>query len=98
MRAGELGPDYVFFGRLDGDSGPEIFPKAFSLAAWWSSLFEIPAVVMGGNRIDSIAAAAAAGVEFACLGTAVWTHPDGPAAAVAEANRVLAATPLEVVW
>jgi thiamine-phosphate pyrophosphorylase len=92
MELGECVPDYLFFGRLDGDTGDEIFPKALDLAAWWSSLFEIPAVVMGGRKLESVAAAAEAGIEFVALRHAVWKHPAGPAAAVAEANRLLAVT------
>ena len=79
-------------GRLDGDNGDQIFPKAFDLAAWWSSLFEIPAVVMGGRTIESVVAAAEAGIEFVALRSAVWDYPQGPAAAVAEANRLLTVT------
>src|SRR5919198_483541 len=55
MLAGESDPDYLFFGRLDGDNGPEIFDKSLELAAWWSSLFVIPAIVMGGNMVASVA-------------------------------------------
>lgn len=91
MRAGEADPDYLFFGRLDGDGGPDIFPKALDLADWWSSVFVIPAMVMGGSETRSVTAAAEAGVEFVALCRAVWEHPGGPAAAVAEANGYLAA-------
>ena len=97
MLAGEADPDYLLFGRLDGDSGDAIFPKALDLAAWWSSVFVIPAVVMGGLAIDSVDAAVDAGIEFVALRDAVWTHPDGPAAAVAAANRRLAAVAPAVV-
>jgi thiamine-phosphate pyrophosphorylase len=92
MEFGERDPDYLFFGRLDGDTDDGIFPKALDLAAWWSGLFEIPAVVMGGRALASVSAAAEAGIEFVALRHAVWNHPDGPAAAVAEANRLLAVT------
>ena len=92
MLAGESDPDYVFFGRLDGDSGPEIFGKALELAAWWSSLFVIPAIVMGGSTVASVAAAAEAGIEFVALSRAVFDAAD-PGAAVAEANRLLSAMP-----
>ncbi len=34
MAFGEAGPDYLFFGRLDGDTGDDIHPKALDLAAW----------------------------------------------------------------
>ena len=93
MTAGEADPDYLFFGRLDGDSGDDIFDKALDLAAWWSSMFVIPAVVMGGGKVASVRAAADAGIEFVALCRAVWEHADGPSAAVAEANALLAATP-----
>ena len=93
MLAGEADPDYLFFGRLDGDTEDGIFPKALDLAAWWSSVFVIPAIVMGGKAIASVDEAAAAGIEFVALRDAVWSHPGGPGAAVAEANRRLAAVP-----
>ena len=93
MLAGEADPDYLFFGRLDGDTEDGIFPKALDLAAWWSSVFVIPAIVMGGKAIASVDEAAAAGIEFVALRDAVWSHPGGPSAAVAEANRRLAAVP-----
>jgi len=89
MAAGEADPDYVFFGRLDGDTGEAIFPKALELAAWWSSLFVIPAIVMGGSSIASVRPAAEARIEFVALSRAVFAAAD-PAAAVAEANRILA--------
>jgi thiamine-phosphate pyrophosphorylase len=92
MERGEREPDYLFFGRLDGDTGEGIFPKAFDLASWWSGLFEIPAIVMGGRALESVVAAAEAGIEFVALRSAVWDHPDGPAKAVAEANRLLGVT------
>lgn len=90
MAAGEADPDYVFFGRLDGDTGEEIFPKALDLAEWWAALFHIPAVVMGGSDLSSVRQARNAGIEFVALRRAVWEHPDGPAHAVATANRLLA--------
>ncbi len=96
MTAGEADPDYVFFGRLDGDDTAAAHPKALELAAWWAPLFRIPAMLMAGNAVDSVREAVVAGVEFVALGRAVWEHPDGPAAAVAAANRLLAETPERV--
>lgn len=90
MTAGEAEPDYLFFGRLDGDTGAAIFPKALDLAEWWAAIFEIPAVVMGGSELASVRQAGKAGIEFVALRRAVWEHPDGPGAAVAAANRLLA--------
>lgn len=90
MDAGELDPDYIFFGRLDGDTDATIFPKALDLAAWWSAVTVIPAIVMGGSATASAAEAAQAGVPFVALSRAVWEHPGGPAAAVREATDHLA--------
>ncbi|MCB1496126.1 MAG: thiamine phosphate synthase [Bauldia sp.] len=95
MLIGEFDPDYLFFGRLDGDNRPDIFPKALDLAAWWSSMFVVPAMVMGGNTLHSVAEAAATDVEFVALRDAIWDHPSGPAQAVGEANRILDAAARE---
>jgi thiamine-phosphate pyrophosphorylase len=89
MSIGETEPDYIFFGRVDGDEVPDIHPDALALAEWWAPLFEIPAVLMAGSSLASIAAARATGAEFIALRRAVWEHPEGPAAAVREANRLL---------
>lgn len=91
MTAGEVLPDYLFFGRIDGDDTPEIHPRALELAGWWAELFEIPAMIMGGSAIGSVTEAAAAGIEFVALKRAVWDYPDGPAAAILAANRLLEA-------
>jgi thiamine-phosphate pyrophosphorylase len=94
MVLGEADPDYVFFGRLDGDTDSDPHPQALALAAWWAPLFHIPAIVMGGASLESLGEAAATGAEFIALSRAVWDHADGPAAAIAEANSFLAATRL----
>ncbi len=91
MVAAEAGPDYLFFGRLTGDTGAGIFARARDLAAWWSSVAVIPAVVMGGHALASVEEAAAAGIEFVALSRAVWDDARGPAAAVGEACERLAA-------
>ncbi|BCP54945.1 thiamine phosphate synthase [Kaistia sp. 32K] len=95
MLAAETDCDYIFFGRFDGDTGPQSFDKSFDLAAWWSAMFEIPAIVMGGNTLASVEPAVDAHIEFVALRSAIWNHADGPAAAVAEVNRILAARQAE---
>jgi thiamine-phosphate pyrophosphorylase len=89
MEAGELNPDYVFFGRLDGDNNDGIFDKTAELAAWWAPTFVLPTVVMGGRLVASVVDGAATGAEFVALARAVFDARD-PAAAVAEANALLA--------
>jgi thiamine-phosphate pyrophosphorylase len=91
MVAGERDPDYVFFGRLDGDTGPAIFDKALDLARWWAEIFRIPGIVMGGASLESVREARDTGIEFVALSRAVFDHPAGAGAAVAEANRIIAA-------
>jgi thiamine-phosphate pyrophosphorylase len=90
MAAGEASPDFLFFGRLDGDTADSIFPKALDLAAWWSSVTVIPAIIMGGRSLASVREAAREGIEFVALARAVWDDPRGPRAAVAEACDLLA--------
>lgn len=91
MIAAETECDYLFFGRIDGDTGAGIFDKALDMAAWWSAVFEIPAIVMGGSALESVVEAVEARVEFVALREAVWTHEAGAAAAVAEASRLIQA-------
>lgn len=90
MQAGEAGADYIFFGRPHGDSHEEPHPKALDLAEWWSEIMEIPAVVMAGRSIESVAAAGLTGAAFVALNDAVWSHVGGPAAAIAAAEAALA--------
>jgi thiamine-phosphate pyrophosphorylase len=87
MEAGELGVDYVLFGRPYADTHDEPHPKALDLAEWWSELMEIPAVVMAGRSLESIPAAVATGADFVGVHQAIWSHPAGPA----EAARIAAA-------
>lgn len=89
LELGEIGPDYIFFGKLEGDIKPEPHPKNVALGEWWASMIEIPAIVMGGSDVASVVAVAESGVEFVALRQAVFGHAGGPAQAVAEANALL---------
>ena len=89
LEIGERRPDYIFFGKLDGDIKPEAHPKNLALGEWWASMVEIPCVVMGGSDLASALAVAEAGAEFVALRSAVFSHPAGAAAAVAEINAIL---------
>ena len=55
MEAGELDVDYLFFGRPHGDTHDAPHPKALDLAEWWSELMQMPAVIMAGRSLDSVA-------------------------------------------
>lgn len=89
LEQGEANPDYIFFGKLEGDIKPEPHPKNVALGEWWASMIEIPSIVMGGSDVASVVAVAESGVEFVALRQAVFTHAGGAAQAVAEANALL---------
>lgn len=98
MMAGEAGADYVAFTAPEPDRGP---PETAHDAehtgnfTWWQAVMEIPCVAMaapGGPPIplDDVTALVSAGADFVALDEAVWQHPDGPGAAVADANDRIA--------
>ncbi|KQM33393.1 thiamine-phosphate pyrophosphorylase [Rhizobium sp. Leaf68] len=89
LEQGEANPDYIFFGKLEGDIKPEPHPKNVALGEWWASMIEIPSIVMGGSDVASVVAVAESGVEFVALRHAVFAHAGGAAQAVAEANALL---------
>lgn len=89
LEVGELRPDYIFFGKLEGDIKPEAHPKNLALAEWWASMVEIPCIVMGGTDPASALAAAESGAEFVALRLAVFAYPEGPEAAVRLVNALL---------
>ena len=90
MRLGELNPDYLFFGRLDKDEHDEPHTKMLDLGAWWADLFEVPAVVLCGNALEHVPAVVETGAEFLAARTCVWSYAEGPAAAVARLNTMIA--------
>ena len=90
MQAAELDIDYVFFGHPHRDTHDATHPKAVELAEWWSELMQVPAVLMAGRSLDSVAEAAATGADFVALHAAVWSHSQGPGEAVRQAAATLA--------
>lgn len=89
LEMGEVRPDYIFFGKIDGDIKPEAHPKNLALAEWWSSMIEIPCMVMGGSDPDSVVAVAENGAEFVALRLAVFDEPAQAASVVARVNALL---------
>lgn len=69
---GELQPDYLMFGKPDGDIRPEPHPKNLALGQWWSEIVEIPCIVMGGSDLESIVDVAKSGAEFVALRQAIF--------------------------
>ena len=83
MEAGEAGADYVAFGAFFPTATKETHRRPDpSILSWWSTLFEIPSVAIGGNTPENGRVLVEAGADFLAVCSAVWNHPDGPAAAV----------------
>ncbi len=90
MEAGEAGADYVSFGAFYPSMTKETKHRPEpSILGWWSTLFGIPCVAVGGVTADNAAPLVAAGADFIAVSGAVWNHPDGPAAGVAAFAGVL---------
>ncbi len=90
MQAGEAGADYVAFGAFHPTSTKEVRHRPEpSILSWWSTLFEIPAVAIGGITPANAAPLVAAGADFLAVSGAVWGGDE--AAAVRAFADVLAA-------
>ncbi|MEM7068524.1 MAG: thiamine phosphate synthase, partial [Pseudomonadota bacterium] len=89
LRLGELKPDFVLFGKLGGDIRPEAHPKNLTIADWWSEMVEIPGIILAGNAIESIIECSQTGADFVAAETCVFSHPEGPAAAVKHIEQLL---------
>ncbi len=90
MEAGEAGADYVAFGAFYHTGTKETPYQADpEILTWWSSLFELPCVAIGGITPENARPLIAAGADFIAVSAAVWQFPAGPAAAVAAFNAVL---------
>lgn len=90
MEAGEAGADYVAFGAFFPTSTKEIHHRPDpSILSWWSRLFELPCVAIGGITPENGRALVEAGADFLAVCGSVWGHIDGPAAAVKAFQGVL---------
>ncbi|MEI6985231.1 MAG: thiamine phosphate synthase [Rhodospirillaceae bacterium] len=91
MIAGEQGADYVAFGAFyPTNTHATPYRPDPEILRWWSELIEIPCVAIGGITPGNCAPLVRAGADFIAAVTAVWNHPDGPAAAVRAFNRAIA--------
>jgi thiamine-phosphate pyrophosphorylase len=90
MEAGEAGADYVAFGAFFPTTTKEtVHHPDPSILGWWSTLFEIPCVAIGGITPANAPILVEAGADFLAVSSAVWNHPEGPAAAVAAFAEVM---------
>ena len=73
MEAGEAGADYVAFGAFfpSTTKQSEHRPEP-DLVEWWSGLFEIPCVAIGGITPENCRPLIEAGADFLAVSGAVW--------------------------
>ncbi len=90
MEAGEHGADYVAFGAFFPTATKDATTRADpEILRWWTELFEIPCVAIGGITIENAPELVQAGADFLAVSSGVWTYPKGPAAAVADFTALL---------
>jgi thiamine-phosphate pyrophosphorylase len=90
MQAGEAGADYVAFGAFYPTQTKAPPTQADpELLTWWSEIFEIPCVAIGGITVDNAQPLIEAGADFLAVSAGVWSHVDGPAAAVIAFNALM---------
>ncbi|MEJ7925181.1 thiamine phosphate synthase [Sphingobium sp. AN641] len=90
MEAGEAGADYVAFGAFYPTTTKETHHRPDPwILGWWTTLFELPCVAIGGITANNAAPLIAAGADFIAVSGAVWGHPGGAGAGVAAFGSVL---------
>jgi thiamine-phosphate pyrophosphorylase len=90
MEAGEAGADYVAFGAFFPTATKDTAHRPEpSILGWWSRLFEIPCVAIGGITPQNGRPLVEAGADFLAVCSVVWDDAGGPAAAVAAFQEIL---------
>jgi len=89
MEAGEAGADYVAFGAFyPTTTKPSHYRPDPSILTWWTTLFEIPCVAIGGITPDNAKPLVEAGADFLAVCQAVWGKDDVAAAVTAFADSL----------
>ncbi|MBK5263825.1 MAG: thiamine phosphate synthase [Alphaproteobacteria bacterium] len=90
MEAGEAGADYIAFGAFYPTSTKETTHRPDpSVLSWWTTVFGLPCVAIGGITAGNAQPLVEAGADFLAVCSAVWSHPEGPAAGVRAFGAVL---------
>ena len=83
MEAGEAGADYVAFGAFyPTETKPSTYRPDPAILSWWSSLFEIPCVAIGGVTVQNAKPLIDAGADFVAVCNAIWGASNAQAAAL----------------
>ena len=92
--AAEAGADYVAFGGFFPSTtkqGAQRLKSSPDLLAWWQDTTTVPCVAIGGITAENCGTLVAAGADFLAVISGVWDYPAGPAQAVRDFNRAIAA-------
>jgi thiamine-phosphate pyrophosphorylase len=92
--AAEAGADYVAFGGFFPSTtkqGAQRLKSDPELLTWWQDTTTVPCVAIGGITVENCGTLAAAGADFLAVISGVWDYPAGPAQAVRDFNRAIAA-------
>ncbi len=77
MEAGEAGADYVAFGSFfPSATKPSEHRPDPDILEWWSALFELPCVAIGGIAPHNCSPLIAAGADFLAVSGAVWSDDE----------------------
>lgn len=91
MEAAEAGADYVAFGAFYPTATKQAPTRADpEILTIWQETMQTPCVAIGGVGADNARLLAAAGADFLAVSSGVWSHEQGPAAAVATLNAQIA--------
>jgi thiamine-phosphate pyrophosphorylase len=91
IEASEAGADYVAFGAFFATTTKQATAHAdIEILEIWQEMMVTPCVAIGGITPQNCRPLVTAGADFIAVSAAVWTHPEGPAAAVAAFNAEIA--------
>lgn len=91
MEAGEAGADYVAFGAFYPTTTKETRHRPEpSILSWWTTVFELPCVAIGGITPANARPLIEAGADFLAVCGSVWNAAEGPAEAIRAFRAVLA--------
>lgn len=82
MEAGEAGADYVAFGSFYPTTTKTVSHRPEPvILSWWSALFEVPCVAIGGITPDNARPLVDAGADFLAVSGGVWSGDEAAAIA-----------------
>ena len=91
MEAAEAGADYVAFGAFFPTATKDAPTRCeLETLTIWQETMQAPCVAIGGITPDNCRPLVRAGADFLAVSAAVWSHPEGPGAAVKAFDAAIA--------